>query len=107
MSTEPIVVTIHYKAQPGQHERARTELRALIQEVVASEPDCLGIRLHVDADDATRLMLYERWTSQAAYTGPHMQTPHLVAFIAKAREFLAGPPLIEYWRLTDDAAQGE
>jgi quinol monooxygenase YgiN len=102
MAKEPVVVVIRYQAQPGQSERASTELRALIREVVALEPDCLGIRLHVDAGDATRFLLYERWTSQAAYAGPHMQTPHLGAFIAKAGEVFAGPPVIEYWHLTDD-----
>jgi len=107
MTQEPVVVVIHYQAQPAESTRAITELRALIREVVALEPDCLGIRLHVDAGDPSRIMLYERWTSQAAYAGPHMQTPHLGAFIAKAGEFLAGPPSIEYWRLTDDVAPGE
>lgn len=106
MNTEPIVVTIRYEAQPGQRERASTELRALIREVVAHEPDCLGITLHADAGDAARFLLYERWTSQAAYTGPHMKTPHLLAFIAKAGEFLAGPPSIEYWQRTDEVTQG-
>ena len=106
MTQEPVVVVIHYKAQPGQGARASTELRALIREVVALEPDCLDIRLHVDAGDASRFLLYERWTSHAAYVGPHMQTPHLAAFIAKAGEFLAGPPAIEYWHLTDDVVRG-
>ena len=106
MAQDPVVVVIHYQAQPGQSARASTELRALIREVVALEPDCLGIRLHVDVGDASRFLLYERWTSQAAYAGPHMQTPHLGAFIAKAGEFLAGPPVIEYWHLTDDVVLG-
>lgn len=106
MAQDPVVVVIHYQAQPGQSARARSELGALIREVVTLEPDCLGIRLHVDTGDASRFLLYERWTSQAAYTGPHMRTPHLGAFIAKAGEFLTGPPVIDYWHLTDDVVQG-
>ena len=106
MTEEPVVVVIRYQAQLGRGERASTELRALIREVIAREPDCLGIRLHTDAGDPTRVLLYERWTSQAAYAGPHLQTPHLGAFIAKAGEFLAGPPVIEYWHLMDDVVPG-
>ncbi len=107
MAQDPVVVVIHYQAQPAQSARTSTELRALIREVVALEPDCLGIRLHIDAGDPSRLMLYERSTSQEAYTGPHMQTPHLDAFIAKAAEFLAGPPVIEFWHLADDVMPSE
>lgn len=106
MAAEPVTVVISYRAQAGQGARALSELGALIREVVAREPDCLGIRLHQDPDDDTRLLLYEAWSSRAAYSGPHMQTPHLGAFIAKAREFLAGPPTIEFWRLDADVGGG-
>jgi len=32
------------------------------------------------------------------FLGPHMQTEHIVAFIARVEEFLAGPPEISFWR---------
>jgi quinol monooxygenase YgiN len=100
-----VVVTIRYQAQPAQAARTREALGALIATVVATEPDCLGIQLLQDPDDETRILLNERWTSKEAYTGPHMQTPHLGAFMVAARELLAGPPTIEYWRLLDDVAR--
>ena len=40
----------------------------------------------------------EQWADEASYTGPHMQTPHIQAFMARAREFIAGPPEITFWR---------
>ncbi len=103
MATSSVTVTISYQAQPGQGSRARDELTALIAEVVAKESDCLGIRLYQDPDDDTRILLYEQWTSREAYAGPHMQTPHIGAFIAIAREFLAGPPTIAYWNLSAES----
>lgn len=102
--SRPVVVTIRYHAQPGQADRARHALSTLIATVVAIEPDCLGIQLLQDLDDETRILLYERWTSRAAYAGPHMQTPHLGAFMIAARELFAGPPTIEYWQLTNEVA---
>ena len=102
MTPHPVVVAIRYQAQPGQAERTRAALSTLIATVVAHEPDCLGIRLHQDADEASRILLYERWTSRESYMGPHMDTPHLRAFMVTARELLAGPPTIEYWELLDD-----
>jgi len=105
MNSGTVTVVIHYQAQPGQSGTARRELAALIEKVVASEPDCLGIQLLVDEDDDTRFLLYERWTGRAAYTGPHMQTAHIQEFITKAPSFMAGPPAITYWQLTLEAPE--
>jgi quinol monooxygenase YgiN len=93
-----ITVLIEYQAQPGQGETAGRELAALTATVVSTEPDCRGIRLLRDAADADRLLLIEQWTSEAAFTGPHMTTPHLQAFMQRAPGFLAGPPQIRIWR---------
>ncbi len=99
-----VVVVIQFQAQGGQAAVARRELKALIAEVVAKEPDCLGILLHQDVDDETRMLLYERWTSKEAYTGPHLQTPYIRAFMERAAGFMAGPPAITFWKMTDDYA---
>ena len=98
MTAEPSTVVIEYRAQPGKHEVARRRLADLIALVVAREPDCLGIVLSQDPADPTRLLLYERWTDQAIFQGPHMDTPHLQQFRAEAHEFLAGPPQTSFWR---------
>ena len=105
MSDNPVVVTVRYQALSGQDERTRIALEALIATVLATEPDCFGIQLHVDADDTSRLLLYESWRSRASYSGPHLQTPHLGAFVVAARELLAGPPTIEFWNRLDDRVQ--
>jgi quinol monooxygenase YgiN len=97
-----LIVQVAYSAQPEQVVVARHELTTLITTVVSSEPACLGIQLFEDPADPTRLLLWERWTSQAAYTGPHMQTPHLQAFIQRAPGFLAGPPQITFWQQLEE-----
>jgi quinol monooxygenase YgiN len=97
MPATPVTVVITYRAQPGKGGAARTALTSLIALVLALEPDCLGITLLQDDADNTRFLLYEEWTSQAAYTGPHMQTPHIQAFIQGARDTFAGPPDISFW----------
>ena len=98
MPDTPVTVVINYKAQPGKGAAASKALSDLIATVLAREPDCLGIALLQDPADDTRFLLYEQWTSQAAYTGPHMETPHIKAFIAGAGALLAGPPQIAFWR---------
>lgn len=98
MSVEMATILITYQAQPGRAAQAREALDALIAIVVAEEPACLGIRLHQDSADPHRLLLIEHWTDAATFTGPHMQTPHLQAFIREAGAFLAGPPEITFWQ---------
>lgn len=92
-----VMVLITYRSQPGKAEVTRDELQKLINTVVATEKDCLGIQLLQSADTPEQFLLVERWTSRRAYEGPHMTTAHLQAFIAGSREFLAGPPDISFW----------
>ena len=98
MSNQDVTVAIRYEARPGKADTAVRELTNLINTVVKEEPACRGIWLHQDTGTPEKLLLVEHWTSQEAYTGPHMQTPHITAFVRRAFEFLAGPPEITFWR---------
>jgi quinol monooxygenase YgiN len=93
-----VTVVIEYRALPGVVEQALSEMDALVATVVATEPDCRGIRLLRDTVDPARLLLVEEWTSREAYLGPHFHTTHLTAFKAKAASLFAGAPKIEFWR---------
>ena len=84
-------------------EVARVELARLVETVVAEESACGGIRMLVDADDPAAILLVEQWPDRASYLGPHFETPHLQAFIARAGEWFAGPPEIGFW---DEVALG-
>jgi quinol monooxygenase YgiN len=96
MRENGVIVLIEYHAVPGKETVAQRELAELVGTVVENEPDCAGIEILRDTDDATRFVLYERWSSREAYTGPHMRTPHLLAFIARAPAFMASPPTITF-----------
>ena len=91
-----VIVLIEYRALQGREAEALRELAALVAIVVEKEPDCSGIEVLRDMDDGTRIVLYERWSSREAYTGPHMRTPHILEFIGKAAGFMAGPPAITF-----------
>ena len=97
MPSTQVIVVIAYRAQPNKGPAARAALAGIIANVLAKEPDCLGIELLENTGDDTRFLLYETWTSQAAYVGPHMQTPHIKAFIEAAAGVFAGPPDISFW----------
>lgn len=96
MPADEVIVLIEYRALPGRENVAQEELARLVAIVVENEPDCSGIEILRDVDDGTRFVLYERWSSREAYTGPHMRTPHILEFIGRAADFMAGPPAITY-----------
>lgn len=103
MESTGIVVIIDYRALPGREEAARGELEALVATVVREERDCGGIRVLRDGGDPARIRLVEHWSSREAYLGPHMETPHIKAFIARAGELVAGPPDTSFWHDTGGA----
>lgn len=97
MTSTRVIVNIEYRAQQGRVDEAVAELDSLIATVVATEADCFSIRLLQNSQDPTKLLLIEEWSSQHAYLGPHFQTPHIQAFIARAAATFEGPPVIQFW----------
>jgi quinol monooxygenase YgiN len=95
---KPVTVVITCTIRPDQLETARRELEAVIKTVMANEPACHGIRVHEDPKKPERLLIVEHWDSEETFSGPHMQTPHMQAFLAKAEGFLDGVADFGFWR---------
>ncbi|HSB26811.1 MAG TPA: putative quinol monooxygenase [Pyrinomonadaceae bacterium] len=95
---ELVTVVITCQIQPGKAEMAREEFSAIIKTVVDNEAACHGIDLHLDPEDPNRLLLIEYWDSKEAFTGLHMQTPHMLAFLRRAQQFLAEAPHFGFWQ---------
>lgn len=98
-NTDRTTVVITCQIQPGKSALARQEFSSIIKTVVTNEAACHGIDLHVDPENPDRLLLIEYWDSKEAFTGPHMQMPHMQAFLQRAQAFLAGTPDFGFWQL--------
>lgn len=98
MTARDIHVIIRYRAQDGCADLALRELAALVAVVRREEPDCTGITIVQRDEDPCEFTLLETWTSREAYAGPHLSTPHILAFKSRAGQFMAGAPEITYWR---------
>jgi len=98
-----LTVLVKYKSQPDKYEDALSALNALILEV-KKEPNFVNIKMLVDPADKTNILLFEEWSDEEYYKGGHMNTPHLKKFIGDARNFLAGPPDISFWKLNNNYA---
>ena len=93
-----LVVIVRYKTQPNRSVDAITGLNALIEEV-KKEDHFVSLRIHVDQNDNSNILLYEEWDDELYYKNQHMKTEHLQKFIADSQAFLAGPPDITFWKV--------
>ena len=96
-----LYVMVKYKSQPEKQNEALSALNSLVLEV-KKEPNFVNIKVLVDPEDKTNIMLFEEWSDEAYYKGEHMKTPHLQQFIGDSRNFLAGPPDISFWKLNSN-----
>lgn len=97
MEIRPITVVITCSIQADKLAMAKRELEAVIKIVLEKEPACRGIRVHEDAKDPRRLLIIEHWDSEQIFSGPHMQMPHMQAFLKKAEGFLDGVADFSFW----------
>ncbi|NNK82625.1 MAG: hypothetical protein HKO92_05855 [Flavobacteriaceae bacterium] len=92
------IVVIKFKAKPNKGLEATSELINLI-EMVKHEPHFVNIKLHIDPNDETNIMLYEEWDDISYYKNEHMTTDHLKEFQLNSVNFLNGPPEISFWNI--------
>jgi quinol monooxygenase YgiN len=96
----PVTVVITCAIQPAKLDVARGALQAVIAQVMAQEPACRSIRVHESPEAPHRWLIVEQWASQDDFTGPHMQQPHMQAFMQEAKSFLDGEADFGFWRET-------
>ncbi|WP_330239651.1 putative quinol monooxygenase [Streptomyces sp. NBC_00525] len=70
----PLTVVAECLAAPGQEDRLRTALEAMIEPSL-DEPGCLAYRPYADPNDGARMVIVEQWTSPRALA-EHFTTPH-------------------------------
>ncbi|PZT72791.1 MULTISPECIES: putative quinol monooxygenase [unclassified Streptomyces] len=70
----PLTVVAECLAAPGQEDRLRTALEAMIEPSL-DEPGCLAYRPYADPNDGARMVIVEQWTSPQALA-EHFTTPH-------------------------------
>ncbi|MCA2230102.1 putative quinol monooxygenase [Nonomuraea aurantiaca] len=61
-------------AAPGQHDRLRTALEAMVEPSL-DEPGCLAYQPYIDPNDPARMVIIEEWTGPQALA-EHFTTPH-------------------------------
>lgn len=96
--TKNTIVILKFKAQPEKGNEAVTELTKLLEKV-KHEPHFVNIKLHIDPNDKSNILLYEEWDDASYYNSEHMETDHIQEFMSNSSNFLVGPPDISFWNI--------
>lgn len=97
-SKDAVMVLVKYKTQANKNVEAVVALEALIDKV-KKEEHFLQIKMYVDPNDNSNILLHEEWGDLNYYQNAHMQTEHIQGFIQTSAAFLEGPPEISFWKL--------
>ncbi|MFE3442627.1 putative quinol monooxygenase [Nocardia sp. NPDC059180] len=92
-----LAIIASFVAKPGQEQRLRDELTAMIAPSLAEE-GCLGYHPYSDPTRADRMIIVEEWTDAEALDH-HFSLPHFKQVAAALDEILAEPFTLR--RLTD------
>ncbi|TJZ54096.1 antibiotic biosynthesis monooxygenase [Streptomyces piniterrae] len=95
-----LTIVAAFTAKPGEEQRLRDELNAMIAPSLAEE-GCLGYQPFVDPNRADRVIIVEEWASSAALEH-HFSLPHFKHVAQVLDEILAEPFTLR--RLTDAPA---
>ncbi|MCT2589089.1 antibiotic biosynthesis monooxygenase [Streptomyces sp. N2-109] len=87
-----LTVIAHCLAAPGQEDRIRTALEAMIEPSL-EEPGCLSYRPYADPNHPARMAVIEEWTGPEALA-EHFTTPHFQHVRAVLDRTLAEPMTI-------------
>ena len=75
-----VEVFVRFDAQPGQLERLRTEVLAIV-EPTRAEPGCIEFHLYEQTNASGTLFIHSRGKDDAAID-THLQLPHMKPFLA-------------------------
>ncbi|WP_433479511.1 putative quinol monooxygenase [Spirillospora sp. CA-142024] len=87
-----LTVVAECLASPGQEDRLRTALEAMIEPSL-DEPGCLAYRPYADPNRPGRMVIVEEWTDGEALD-EHFATPHFLHAERVLGRILAEPMTI-------------
>ena len=95
MSAKTVTVVATFHAKPGQEAELKKALIALVAPT-RQEKGCLNYDLHVSAEDPTKFLFHENWTSKADLDA-HLKNTHIQVLLPRLDALCVGMPEIVLW----------
>ncbi len=95
MNTKTVTDVATFHARPGKEAELRAALIGLVA-TTRQEAGCVNYDLHVSAEDPTKFLFHENWTSEALLEA-HLASPHVQALLPRVNELCTDLPEIKIW----------
>lgn len=95
MSAKTVTVVATFHAKPGQEAELKKALISLVAPT-RQEKGCLNYDLHVSAEDPTKFLFHENWTSKADLDA-HLKNTHIQVLLPRLDTLCVGLPEIVVW----------
>ena len=97
-SEDNLLVIVKYKTQPNKNIDAIEALKTLISQA-EKEKHFVELKIYVDPDDNSTILVQEEWDDAGYYKNDHMKTAHYQKFMTESPSFLVSPPEVSFWNL--------
>ena len=95
MSAKNVTVVATFQARPGKEAELKKALISLVTPT-RKEAGCLNYDLHVSAEDPTKFLFHENWTSKA-HLDAHLKNTHIQVLMSRLEELCVGMPELTTW----------
>ena len=95
MSAKTVTVVATFHAKPGKEAELKKALTSLVAPT-RQEKGCLNYDLHVSAEDPTKFLFHENWTSKADLDA-HLKSAHVQVVFPRLDGLCVGMPEIVLW----------
>ena len=95
MTAKHITVVATFQAKPGKEAELKKALVSLVAPT-HKEAGCVNYDLHVSAEDPTKFLFHENWTSKA-HLDAHLKNTHIEMLLPSLDELCVGLPEITTW----------
>ncbi|HMV86129.1 MAG TPA: putative quinol monooxygenase [Blastocatellia bacterium] len=102
MNQEKVTVIAHIEVKPGAEEAFIQHAHTVVA-ATRAEAACINYDLHQSADDSTKFVFYENWTSLAGLD-QHAKSAHIQTFRAGITDLIAKPVDIQIWKMVTESA---
>jgi quinol monooxygenase YgiN len=102
MSQEKVTVIAHIEVKPGTEGTFLKHAQTVVA-ATRGEAACINYDLHQSADDPTKFVFYENWTSLAGLD-QHAKSEHIQIFRAGIADLIAKPVEIKLWKMVTEPA---
>lgn len=102
MNQDKVTVIAYIEVKPGAEETFLQHAQRVVA-ATRAETACINYDLHQSADNSTRFVFYENWTSKDGLD-EHAKSAHIQTFRSSIADLIAKPVEIKLYKMVTEPA---